>query len=98
MTNGIMSMFDSDAHLTLSHNFEKAIVEKKIEFVSVAFVVLQDVVESDYSLPVSRYQEIYSAQWENIISDLGHFNFHDFCRYFISFLKEAFSREAEPIR
>ena len=98
MTNGIMSMFDSDADLTLSHDFDKATVEEKIEFVSVVFVVLQDVVESDYSLPVSRYQEIYSAQWENIISDLGHFNFHDFCRYFISFLKEAFGREAEPIR
>ena len=95
MTDGIMSMFDSDPGLTLSHNFDKAPVEEKIEFVS---VVLQDVVESDYSLPVSRYQEIYSAQWENIISDLeGHFNFYDFCCYFISFFKEAFGREAEPI-
>ena len=98
MTDGIMSMFDSDADLTLSHDFDKATVEEKIEFVSVVFVVLQDVVESDYSLPVSRYQEIYSAQWENIISDLeGHFNFYDFCCYFISFFKEAFGREAEPI-
>ena len=88
MTNSIMSMFDSDADLTLSHNFEKAIAEKKIEFVSVAFVVLQDVVESDYSLPVSRYQEIYSAQWENIISDLYILTFMIFAVILLVFLKK----------
>ena len=99
MTNGIMSMFDSNANLTLSHDFDKATVEEKIEFVSVVFVVLRDFVESKHGMSVSRYEEIYSAQWENIISDLGGlFNFYDFCRYFISFFKEAFGREAEPIR
>ena len=99
MTNGIMSMFDSNANLTLSHDFDKATVEEKIEFVSVVFVVLRDFVESEHGMSVSRYEEIYSAQWENIISDLGGlFNFYDFCRYFISFFKEAFGREAEPIR
>ena len=99
MADGIMSMFDSNANLTLSHDFDKATVEEKIEFVSVVFVVLRDVVESEHGISVSRYEEIYSAQWENIISDLGGlFNFYDFCRYFISFFKEAFGREAEPIR
>ena len=99
MADGIMSMFDSNANLTLSHDFDKATVEEKIEFVSVVFVVLRDVVESEHGMSVSRYEEIYSAQWENIISDLGGlFNFYDFCRYFISFFKEAFGREAEPIR
>ena len=99
MTDGIMSMFDSNANLTLSHDFDKATVEEKIEFVSVVFVVLRDFVESEHGMSVSRYEEIYSAQWENIISDLGGlFNFYDFCRYFISFFKEAFGREAEPIR
>ena len=88
MTNGKMSMFDSNANLTLSHDFDKATVEDKIEFVSVVFVVLRDVVESKHGLSVSRYEEIYSAQWKNIISDLGgFFNFYDFCRYLISFFK-----------
>ena len=99
MADGIMSMFDSNANLTLSHDFDTATVEEKIEFVSVVFVVLRDFVESEHGMSVSRYEEIYSAQWENIISDLGGlFNFYDFCRYFISFFKEAFGREAEPIR
>ena len=99
MADGIMSMFDSNANLTLSHDFDKATVEEKIESVSVVFVVLRDVAESEHGISVSRYEEIYSVQWENIISDLGGlFNFYDFCRYFISFFKEAFGREAEPIR
>ena len=99
MTDGIMSMFDSDADLTLSHDFDKATVEEKIEFVSVVFVVLQDVVESDYSLPVSRYQEIYSAQWENIISDLeGHFNFYDFAVILLVFLKKLLVEKQSQFR
>ena len=66
---------------------------------SVVFVVLQDVVESDYSLPVSRYQEIYSAQWENIISDLeGHFNFYDFAVILLVFLKKLLVEKQSQFR
>ena len=57
MTDGIMSMFDSNANLTLSHDFDKATVEDKIEFVSVVFAVLRDVVESKHGISVSRYEE-----------------------------------------
>ena len=96
----IVNMLLPDSDLTICYNFGGVSVQDKIDFLSIVFIILKDVVEEQQSISEDRYVEIYNEQFENIVSDLnGIYNFRKFCSFFIGYFGEKIVREdVEPIR
>ena len=89
-----------DWDFTIRYDFAGVSVQDKIDFLSIDFIILEDVVEEQQSISEDRYVDIYNEQYENIVSDLnGVYNFREFRRFFIAYFGEKIVREdVEPIR
>lgn len=54
----IVNMLFPDSDLTIRYNFGGVSVQDKIDFLSIAFIILKDVVEEQQSISEDRYVEI----------------------------------------
>ena len=85
----IVNMLLPDSDLTICYNFGGVSVQDKIDFLSIVFIILKDVVEEQQSISEDRYVEIYNEQFENIVSDLnGIYNFREFCSFLLVILEK----------
>lgn len=54
----IVNMLFPDSDLTIHYNFGGVSVQDKIDFLSIVFIILKDVVEEQQSISEDRYVEI----------------------------------------
>lgn len=54
----IVNMLFPDSDLTIRYNFGGVSVQDKIDFLSIVFIILKDVVEEQQSISEDRYVEI----------------------------------------